>query len=281
MRPGYRDDGGAERLPAQARSRGGPRSRSVEAYPAPRPSSWSSVTTRGGCTTTCGSSGTGRSRAGRCRRACRCGGGASSRRARRGSPARLRLVRGRHPGGRYGAGTVEIWDRGTYELLEEKRDGGLTVHLRGERVDGVWTLVPARLDGDERNWLLLRKDAAGDGGAGAPRAARDRDGGPADGARLALRAQVGRLPRDRDAAGRTGDADQPQRQRPHRALPGGRARSGPCRPDARRLCSTRRCAPSTSRARPGSSRSRRAPGGSSSWSSTCSCSTTSRSTCAR
>jgi bifunctional non-homologous end joining protein LigD len=64
------------------------------------------------------------------------------------------------PAGEYGAGTVEIWDRGTYELLEEKRDGGLTVHLRGERVDGVWTLVPARLDGDERNWLLLRKDAA-------------------------------------------------------------------------------------------------------------------------
>ena len=62
------------------------------------------------------------------------------------------------PAGEYGAGTVEIWDRGTYELLEEKRDGGLTVHLRGERVDGVWTLVPARLDGDERNWLLLRKD---------------------------------------------------------------------------------------------------------------------------
>jgi bifunctional non-homologous end joining protein LigD len=66
------------------------------------------------------------------------------------------------PAGQYGAGTVEIWDRGTYELLEEKRNGGLTVHLHGERVDGVWTLVPARLDGDERNWLLLRKDAAED-----------------------------------------------------------------------------------------------------------------------
>jgi len=63
------------------------------------------------------------------------------------------------PAGEYGAGTVEIWDRGTYEVLEEKRNGGLTVHLHGTRVDGVWTLVPARLDGDERNWLLLRKDA--------------------------------------------------------------------------------------------------------------------------
>jgi len=63
------------------------------------------------------------------------------------------------PAGEYGAGTVEIWDRGTYELVEEKRDGGLTVRLHGERLDGVWTLVAAALDGDPRNWLLLRKDA--------------------------------------------------------------------------------------------------------------------------
>jgi bifunctional non-homologous end joining protein LigD len=62
------------------------------------------------------------------------------------------------PAGQYGAGTVEIWDRGTYELVEEKRDGGLTVRLHGDRLDGVWTLVPASLDGDPKNWLLLRKD---------------------------------------------------------------------------------------------------------------------------
>src|SRR5262249_43807395 len=68
------------------------------------------------------------------------------------------------PAGEYGAGTVEIWDSGTYELLEEKRDGGLTVRLHGQRLDGVWTLVPAKLDGDPRNWLLLRKDSVADGG---------------------------------------------------------------------------------------------------------------------
>ena len=69
---------------------------------------------------------------------------------------------GEIPKGSYGAGTVEIWDRGTYELLEEKRDGGLTVRLHGERLEGTWTLIPAKLGGDERNWLLLRKhdDAA-------------------------------------------------------------------------------------------------------------------------
>src|SRR6476659_1902798 len=71
---------------------------------------------------------------------------------------------GEIPAGQYGAGTVEIWDRGTYELVEEKKDGGLTVHLHGERLGGLWTLVPARLDGDPKNWLLLRKD--GRDGAG-------------------------------------------------------------------------------------------------------------------
>ncbi len=67
---------------------------------------------------------------------------------------------GEIPRGQYGAGTVEVWDHGTYELLEEKRDGGLKVRLHGTRLEGTWTLVPAHLDGKEQNWLLIRgKDA--------------------------------------------------------------------------------------------------------------------------
>src|SRR5215210_2119661 len=64
---------------------------------------------------------------------------------------------GEIPKGNYGAGTDEIWDRGTYELVEEKKDGGLTVRLHGEKLEGTWALVPAKLDGDPKNWLLLRK----------------------------------------------------------------------------------------------------------------------------
>jgi bifunctional non-homologous end joining protein LigD len=64
---------------------------------------------------------------------------------------------GEIPKGQYGAGTVEIWDHGTYELVEEKRDGGLTVRLHGKKLEGTWTLVPAHLDGKEQNWLILRK----------------------------------------------------------------------------------------------------------------------------
>ena len=85
-------------------------------------------------------------------------------------PLEYATFEGEIPAGQYGAGTVEIWDRGTYELVEEKKDGGLTVRLEGERLRGTWTLVPAKLDGDEKNWLLLRKgdDSAGPTKTGSP-----------------------------------------------------------------------------------------------------------------
>src|SRR5213595_1536892 len=72
---------------------------------------------------------------------------------------------GEIPKGQYGAGTVEIWDRGTYDLVEEKKDGGLTVRLHGGRLEGTWTLIPAHLDGKEQNWLLVRKREDGHSGA--------------------------------------------------------------------------------------------------------------------
>jgi bifunctional non-homologous end joining protein LigD len=64
---------------------------------------------------------------------------------------------GEIPQGQYGAGQVEIWDKGMYELVEEKKDGGLTVRLEGERLQGTWALVPAKLSGDPKNWLLIKK----------------------------------------------------------------------------------------------------------------------------
>jgi bifunctional non-homologous end joining protein LigD len=70
---------------------------------------------------------------------------------------------GQIPAGQYGAGSVEIWDRGTYELLEEKRNGQLTFELHGERLRGRWSLVPAHLDGKEQNWLLIKGHDEGEG----------------------------------------------------------------------------------------------------------------------
>ena len=72
-------------------------------------------------------------------------------------PLEYASFHGEIPAGQYGAGQVEIWDEGTYELVEEKKDGGLTVRLDGKRLQGTWTLVPAKLSGDPKNWLLIRK----------------------------------------------------------------------------------------------------------------------------
>ncbi|MDP9255625.1 MAG: ATP-dependent DNA ligase [Actinomycetota bacterium] len=80
------------------------------------------------------------------------------------------------PAGEYGGGSIEVWDRGTYELQRERRDGTLTVILHGRKLKGEWALVPARLGGEERNWLIVR--ASKDGAAGpvqvyAPMLARE------------------------------------------------------------------------------------------------------------
>jgi bifunctional non-homologous end joining protein LigD len=69
---------------------------------------------------------------------------------------------GEIPAGQYGGGTVDVWDRGTYELQRERSDGTLTVILHGRKLKGEWALVPAHLGGEERNWLIVRaaKDQA-------------------------------------------------------------------------------------------------------------------------
>jgi bifunctional non-homologous end joining protein LigD len=60
---------------------------------------------------------------------------------------------GEIPKGQYGAGTMEIWDRGTYEV-EKEEPGKLVVHLHGERVDGRYALFRTRGD----NWMIHRMD---------------------------------------------------------------------------------------------------------------------------
>jgi bifunctional non-homologous end joining protein LigD len=72
-------------------------------------------------------------------------------------PLEYATFHGEIPAGQYGAGTVEIWDNGTYDLVEEKRDGRLTFELHGTRLRGRWSLVPAHMDGKEQNWLLIKR----------------------------------------------------------------------------------------------------------------------------
>lgn len=72
------------------------------------------------------------------------------------------------PEGQYGAGTVIVWDTGTYANLTEENDkevpagralenGHLVVDLRGKKIKGGYVLQ--RMGGDDgADWLLIKMD---------------------------------------------------------------------------------------------------------------------------
>lgn len=60
------------------------------------------------------------------------------------------------PAGEYGAGTVEIWDQGTYQLLE-KSDKAYSVELSGKKLKGLYYLVKLKPGEDKNNWLFFKK----------------------------------------------------------------------------------------------------------------------------
>ncbi|MDQ6778226.1 MAG: ATP-dependent DNA ligase, partial [Actinomycetota bacterium] len=60
---------------------------------------------------------------------------------------------GEIPAGSYGAGTMEIWDSGTYEA-EKFRENEVIVRLHGDRVEGRYVLFHTR----GRDWMIHRMD---------------------------------------------------------------------------------------------------------------------------
>jgi len=63
------------------------------------------------------------------------------------------------PQGEYGAGTVEIWDRGTWEPISDLKTWlktrKLEFVLHGKKLQGVWVLVGFK--DEPKNWLLIKK----------------------------------------------------------------------------------------------------------------------------
>jgi len=57
------------------------------------------------------------------------------------------------PEGQYGAGKVEIWDKGTYELIE-KTDKGFVIKMNGEKLNGTFVLFKFK---PPKNWLFFKK----------------------------------------------------------------------------------------------------------------------------
>ncbi len=74
---------------------------------------------------------------------------------------------GEIPEGNYGAGSVIVWDRGTWEpqtgsiaeASEAYAAGKLKFRLDGEKLHGGWTLVRSHMrgSGDKEQWLLIKE----------------------------------------------------------------------------------------------------------------------------
>lgn len=72
------------------------------------------------------------------------------------------------PQGEYGAGTVLVWDAGTFENITEKdatlqpvakalEAGHLLIRLKGHKISGGYALQRTG-EGDEARWLLIKMD---------------------------------------------------------------------------------------------------------------------------
>lgn len=70
---------------------------------------------------------------------------------------------GNIPAGNYGAGSVMLWDRGTFELLGDMPGdsqiarGDLKFRLYGEKLKGDFALVHMKGRGKENEWLIIKK----------------------------------------------------------------------------------------------------------------------------
>lgn len=71
------------------------------------------------------------------------------------------------PEDNYGAGTVMVWDIGTYRNIKESdgklvpmdqclKRGTVEVWLEGEKLHGGYALIRTKLGGGDKNWLLLK-----------------------------------------------------------------------------------------------------------------------------
>ncbi len=63
---------------------------------------------------------------------------------------------GEIPAGEYGAGKVEIWDRGTFQLLK-REEKEIVVTLEGEELKGDYVLIRTKYGKGEKGWLFFKR----------------------------------------------------------------------------------------------------------------------------
>lgn len=97
-------------------------------------------------------------------------------------PLKYLEFEGEIPAGNYGAGTMTVWDNGTYEL-EKWRDDEVIVVFHGERVEGRYVLFQTK----GKNWMIHRMDPPAPGMEPMPERIEP------------MKAKLGPLPGDDDA----------------------------------------------------------------------------------
>jgi len=57
------------------------------------------------------------------------------------------------PEGEYGAGKVEIWDRGTFDL-DKRTDKAIALVFHGKKLEGDYRLIRTK----DKNWLIFKTE---------------------------------------------------------------------------------------------------------------------------
>lgn len=61
------------------------------------------------------------------------------------------------PEGNYGAGKVEIWDKGTFSVVENKKKV-IVVDIKGEKLNGEYCLIKTSYGSKpEKSWLFFKR----------------------------------------------------------------------------------------------------------------------------
>ena len=68
-------------------------------------------------------------------------------------PIGYALFEGEIPKGNYGAGKVRVWDKGTFEIVENSKKK-LVVNIHGFRLKGKYCLIHFEPEG--KNWLFFK-----------------------------------------------------------------------------------------------------------------------------
>jgi DNA ligase D-like protein (predicted 3'-phosphoesterase) len=70
-------------------------------------------------------------------------------------PLSYATFEGTIPEGNYGAGKVEIWDSGTYELLDKDKKK-IEIKITGKKLKGNYVLIKTGYGKNKKGWLFFK-----------------------------------------------------------------------------------------------------------------------------